>query len=816
MNKKTKVVIKIGTTVSVGCVINGLQNLSVWILHSENCTLEKINNTYTYAWGVSSAYLYNSEANKPGKVRIIVSENTEHTINPNHSNCYTLVNGCAGSPSQVVCSTGNYTADFKFWGSAAEDTSVKRDVITVNGKTRYLSDPDFGLGDYLYEYDPATGKVMLVASLLDEVHDTYNVPGTVSYKGEAYNFPGERAFYSCKGLIDLVLDGTEKIGNSTFENCLALQKVESQNIKTLGGRTFYGCSSLVYANFPKLQISSGENFRSCSNLRVLETNVYSYRGTNRNVAGCKELLVWILHTENGEVTTIEGDTFRYGDLHQYYLFDVAEEKPEKLRLIVSENITNQKYNSNPQNYYTKITNATSIKVSTGQFTADKMFWVSAPENDPGRVKITIGDQTSYLSDYGLGDYLYEYDSNGNAILAMSLMDELSGHYEIAGKITDSKTNNVYNVVEVGHRTFKWTKFNSGSEISLADGIQTVGAEAFATGWCAKQYKQVSLPSTIAKLGKHCFYQAPSLVAIFISNEDSPVEANEDIYGSTSYPAGFKVRVSKKAYDNIYCSAENVSKDWGGIAKSYFDYYEALYQPVAGGPKFYLMAYLDGFEVSFIENVPADALELEIPNSYYIGEVEQGDLIRIKAETFAPLENHSTLKTITLPKNLLEIDTNGLVLPKNLQAFKIDENAPYFETAGGVLYSKGKATLYVYPAAKTETTFAMPIAVYAIAPEAFRGAKNLTTVTGTAEGTFAGYLFVAEKAFENCIGLESVEFGRSVMLSRNAFDGCTALTEVKFLGEKATEYLGADPLANTSVTRRSKTGNGRFGEVSLTP
>lgn len=90
---------------------------------------------------------------------------------------------------------------------------------------------------------------------------------------------------------------------------------------------------------------------------------------------------------------------------------------------------------------------------------------------------------------------------------------------------------------------------------------------------------------------------------------------------------------------------------------------------------------------------------------------------------------SFIKTLNLPASLEEISIYfNYQSPSTLESFTVDSSNPYYEAVNGILYTKGKKALVVYPKgnkAHQGGTFSIPNGVTEIAPNAFVFAKFTT-------------------------------------------------------------------------------------------
>ena len=158
--------------------------------------------------------------------------------------------------------------------------------------------------------------------------------------------------------------------------------------------------------------------------------------------------------------------------------------------------------------------------------------------------------------------------------------------------------------------------------------------------------------------------------------------------------------------------------------------------------------------------------------------------------------------ITLPANVTDVDTMIFELHKGITNIYVASGNTTYTSVDGVLFSKDKKTLVVYPRANARKSYAVPTGTTKINIRAFSYADNLTQVTLPDSVTDLDYyLFFGCKItsmvipknvtelpvqlFYNCGSLKTVELPTGLKtIGNNAFSGCSSLTDVYFMGTKA--------------------------------
>lgn len=132
-----------------------------------------------------------------------------------------------------------------------------------------------------------------------------------------------------------------------------------------------------------------------------------------------------------------------------------------------------------------------------------------------------------------------------------------------------------------------------------------------------------------------------------------------------------------------------------------------------------------------------------------------------------------LEYINIPKDVTEIGNNIFNMCSTLNYISVDEKNANFSSVDGVLYSKDKATLYKYPAGKTDKEFVMPKEVKTIEDGAMESIDYIEKITIS-----DGVEMIGNNMFYNCQSLKEVNIPKSVKyLAEHIFIECTALEAI---------------------------------------
>ncbi|MBQ6652263.1 MAG: leucine-rich repeat protein [Prevotella sp.] len=139
-------------------------------------------------------------------------------------------------------------------------------------------------------------------------------------------------------------------------------------------------------------------------------------------------------------------------------------------------------------------------------------------------------------------------------------------------------------------------------------------------------------------------------------------------------------------------------------------------------------------------------------------------------------NDYDLKTVVLPKNLqLEGIEGAIAGCMAIEEYVVPDDCVNFAGVDGVVFSKDMKTLYFYPPNKAGESYDIPTSVEKIGAQAFRLARNITTLEVPKSVTEIG-----KQAFRDMRRLETATFAEPASIEGfgdNIFMDCHYLTEV---------------------------------------
>lgn len=166
-----------------------------------------------------------------------------------------------------------------------------------------------------------------------------------------------------------------------------------------------------------------------------------------------------------------------------------------------------------------------------------------------------------------------------------------------------------------------------------------------------------------------------------------------------------------------------------------------------------------------------------------------------------------LGDIYIPKSVVSIGKDAFFGCTGISNFVVDAANTVYSAENGVLFSKDKTILYMYPTSKSEASYKIPEGVTTIGDYAFYMTIHLTggvtipgTVTTICDNAFhssfiptmeipEGVITIGNRAFYRCIFLTSISFSKTVSSIGTAlFPLCNRLSSVTV--DRESEYYCA--------------------------
>lgn len=200
-----------------------------------------------------------------------------------------------------------------------------------------------------------------------------------------------------------------------------------------------------------------------------------------------------------------------------------------------------------------------------------------------------------------------------------------------------------------------------------------------------------------------------------------------------------------------------------------------------------------------------------------------NLETLHAVTF---ENNHNIKTVTLPKSLVNYYSNSIYGCQNVTAVNIHADNPYYKSVNGVVCNKDGTTLFYYPAGKTETSFTLPTSVTTIKTCAFSRAANLTSITIPAACTTIERVFTvfcynlttinvapANPNYSSVDGMLCDKAGTTLLRCPEGKSGNLVNTTIKILGDGC--FITCHKLPYIELTGVEEIQDAAFNTISGT-
>ncbi len=173
-----------------------------------------------------------------------------------------------------------------------------------------------------------------------------------------------------------------------------------------------------------------------------------------------------------------------------------------------------------------------------------------------------------------------------------------------------------------------------------------------------------------------------------------------------------------------------------------------------------------------------------------------------------LRRGAKITSITLPKTIKVVYTDGFLDAESLLNIYVDENNIDFVSVDGVLYGKGSDELIVFPKGRTGS-YTVPAFTKSVYKEAFSHCK-------IEEVAFEAQLELIEAGtFSDCVNLKKITLPYSVeYIGANAFQNCTSLKNIDLpaaltsLDEGAFSYCTS--LENINISSENEYYKSRDG------
>lgn len=351
------------------------------------------------------------------------------------------------------------------------------------------------------------------------------------------------------------------------------------------------------------------------------------------------------------------------------------------------------------------------------------------------------------------------------------MTGLSGSVTIPSSVKYGGTT--YNVTAIGDRAF--LRCSDITSLEIPDTVTTIGELALADIGVST----ITIPDSVETLGDNVLSGA-SMTSVTLSSKlttipDKAFNSCPNLREITIPDSVTKI----ETYAFNSCSSLTtitIPKNVEYIGKQAF-WGSALTEVTIEGNS---LTEIDDLAFAFCESLKT----INIPSSIEtIGEqafqhcgvlkttgLETGtsNLTSIGTEAFSS----TMIKSISIPSTCTDINKNAFTRCSKLQEINVDEENSKYSSEDGILYDKNKETLYLYPAAKTGSSYTTPDSLKTIGAYAFEENQRLRDVTIT-----DGVETIERSAFQGA-GVETVIMPDSVTsIGELAFYNSKSLSEI---------------------------------------
>ena len=274
---------------------------------------------------------------------------------------------------------------------------------------------------------------------------------------------------------------------------------------------------------------------------------------------------------------------------------------------------------------------------------------------------------------------------------------------------------------------------------------------------------ISLPKTLTYIGDSDFSHAKNLTSIKVRDSEYGktrfwTDENGVLYGYVDHHTD----VDKTTYNK---------------------YLELLCYPSAKSEKSYTV---DDKVTAIAGNA--------FSNCFYLEKINLGNGVRKLG--VAAFKNCMSIQSITIPKNVQKIGYNVAYFCDKLAAYHVDEQNENYCDIDGVLYTKDKSKLVIYPKAKklTDQIYTVDPACKEIEGMAFDYAAGLKEIKLP-----DGLTTIGRYAFLCCEQLEKLQIPETVTTIKGALDHITNLRYLYLCGDVPEDFVENERLEETGYS-----------------
>ena len=323
----------------------------------------------------------------------------------------------------------------------------------------------------------------------------------------------------------------------------------------------------------------------------------------------------------------------------------------------------------------------------------------------------------------------------------------------------------YKINDTGENTISIVKYyGNETNLKVPDEIDgKIVTEIAQKAINQTSLRTISLPKTLTYIGDSDFSHAKNLTSI---------EVRDSEYGKTHFWT-----------------------DENGVLYEYFDHYTEVDQTTYD-KYLELLCYPSAkIEKSYTVDDKVTAIAGNaFSNCFYLEKINLGNGVR-KLDVGAFL-NCMSIQSITIPKNVQKIGYNVAYFCDKLAAYHVDEQNENYCDIDGVLYTKDKSKLVIYPKAKklTDQIYTVDPACKEIEGMAFDYAAGLKEIKLP-----DGLTTIGRYAFLCCEQLEKLQIPETVTTIKGALDHITNLRYLYLCGDVPEDFAENERLEETGYS-----------------
>lgn len=265
-------------------------------------------------------------------------------------------------------------------------------------------------------------------------------------------------------------------------------------------------------------------------------------------------------------------------------------------------------------------------------------------------------------------------------------------------------------------------------ISLPDSLTIIYGDTFYECY---GLKNMVVPLSVVNIGDRAFCYCAGLETLTILNKDCSIYDSSWTIISDESPEEFYYNMTIRGYE-------------GSTAQEYAEKYGIKFEIADDSER----GYSEVVEGALTYYVYPDHAELIGCDTSAEGEIVIADkvngvpVILIKDNAFDDTES---VTSVTIPETVTNIGMSAFFSCGKLAEFIVDENNAVYSSADGVLYSKDRSELILYPENKSDEKFSIPYGVRKIGRRSFSSNNNLSELTmPVTVDKIEGYAFVSCK------------------------------------------------------------------------